>query len=617
MSEFCVNKKRNSINYSTKRKKCTPLSLITGTQTIFLKTKTNKISSNYIDISNKIKTNQYLQKNSILNRISKEKKTFMKIINKSNSNNNNKELIKSKFNTIDLKLNSISNYSNDFLYNKSAKTFINSLHTNENYDNSTYKTIFTNENLKKRNKTNIFSEKKINSNTILTIPQNNKYKNDFNIKFKKKGLFFNKKYNISLNIIDYNVRNKSNNTFNIYFNDKFHKNNKINYNKKVNNSNINYFKEKKEDIKKYKSYIKELQKEIKRKNKLKIIDNNDKKYIKNNIFKDKIKNGNNNKEKEKIKIKSFNISKSINKNYNKLLNNKPSRKEIKEKKNCVLINKNLNYKIQYKNNNTNEAEKNNSIKNQIIGKLIIKNISNKIMYKKVNNIGGNILRNQQMLKEPNNGINIKQTYELKNIEKNQSKKEVKQNIKTKLYELNNFQRNKDSFGDISENKLNDKKNIIEKNNKIPFIKPPLSKNPKNLNILSLIKENNKSFRDKSFQKFTPKGEDLNDIERILYSKDDQNEMIKENYFDNFDDLNNIVKKINFDEVNIELNNIFTSDKNNNCTYSEYDKKFNQRFINFLQLGSNNKKRNYSYGRSGSTKDNSSKKKDYSIFYIKE
>jgi hypothetical protein len=231
----------------------------------------------------------------------------------------------------------------------------------------------------------------------------------------------------------------------------------------------------------------------------------------------------------------------------------------------------------------------------------------------------NIIKKGKIYEQKNN-----KSIDVKIKEDKNKPKEIGHKRKlTKLFILNNFQRkNIIKNSDKSEDKYNEEYKIIndinntqDKNNKIPYIKPTINKNTKNLNILSLIKENSKTLKDKSFQKFTPKGEEFNDIDRILYDKEEENEIIKENYFDNFDDLNNIVKKINFDEVNIEQNNIFTSDKNKNSIYSEFEKEFNQRFINTINKDLRNKKRNYSYGKSASTKDNSSKKKNFSIIFI--
>ena len=388
---------------------------------------------------------------------------------------------------------------------------------------------------------------------------------------------------------------------------------------KVNNKKLDCLKLNKNEIKRHnverqlknnkkRAYILELKKcfdkdKEKIKKDSKINDINSLKINLKNIF-------NNENENEKINVKAIYMSKS--RNANCIKSNNKNLKITKITK--VNLDKN---NLIYKNYKAKNQQEEILLNHKCINKNIRKISKGIKIITRDENI--NIIKKEKKYKQKNNkSIDVK-------IKENKKKpKEIGHKRKlTKLFILNNFQiKNIIKNCDKSEDKYNEEYKIInyinktqDKNKKIPYIKPTINKNTKNLNILSLIKENSKTLKDKSFQKYTPKGEDFNDIDRILYDKGEENETIKENYFDNFDDLNNIVKKINFDEVNIEQNNIFTSDKNKNIIYSEFEKEFNQRFINSINRDLRNKKRNYSYGKSASTKDNSSKKKNFSIMFI--
>ena len=197
-------------------------------------------------------------------------------------------------------------------------------------------------------------------------------------------------------------------------------------------------------------------------------------------------------------------------------------------------------------------------------------------------------------------------------------------------------------------------NIIEcyvskEKNKKPKQNPPLSKNLKKLNILSLIQENNQKIRDYNIRKqrqfhsfvetdsFNKNYNNKNVYETIDYILYPENYKIKDdlNVLDNFDDMNTIIKKINFDNIDVNSNSIFTvndkqetekkSDKN--VLYTKYGEKFNNLFDKkFLNKNNNvssatqNKIKNnhnlYYSKQSGSTKDsnrqNSSTKK-YKVF----
>jgi len=568
------------MSFSKKNRKYIPLSLITGTETIFLKTKTNKIASNYMDTGGKIKSNLHPQKiNAFTKKPPRKNQTLNNIINQNITNNNNNHLFRNSFNEIDLKLNSNKSVLIDFEPEMGANSFIKSIeHNNNKYDNNAFEEINNYKSITKRNNSNTSKGSYLNAKTILITPLN--YSNRFN----KNILLIKENSNIILNTIDYKVNNK--------------KCDSLKYNKdEIKRHNV----ERKVNKNKKKSYILELEKCF---NKAKENIKNDSKINDINNLKINLKNIFNNKdENKKINAKAFYMSKSRNINCNN------KKLKIKKISNVNIDKNNLIYK-NYKDKNQKEEI---LLNHKYINKNIRKISKGFKSITKDDNI--NIIKKEKLYKQKNNkSIDIK----------NKSKEISHKRTLTKLFILNNFQK-KDSIKncDKSEDKYKEEYKIInyinnsqDKNNKIPYIKPTLNKNTKNLNILSLIKENSKTLKDKSFQKFTPKDEEFNDIDQILYDNEEENEIIKENYFDNFDDLNNIVKKINFDEINIQQNNIFTSDKNKNNIYSEFEKEFNQRFINSINKDLRNKKRNYSYGKSASTKDNSSKKKNFSIIFIK-
>ena len=578
------------MNFSTKNRKYVPLSLTTCTETIFLKTKTNKIASNYMDTGGKIKSNLPQQKlNAFTKRAPRKNQTLSSIINQNISNNNNNHLFRYSFNAIDLKLNSNKSILNSFEPEMGANSFIKSIENNNNkYDNNTLEEINDYKSITKRNNSNTSKGSSLNTKTILITPQ---YYEKNNNRFNKHSLLLKESNSINLNTIEYKVNNKKLDCL------KFNKN-------EIKRHNV----ERQLKKNKKRAYILELKKcfdkdKEKIKKDSKINDINSLKINLKNIFNNENENG-------KINVKAIYMSKS--RNANCIKSNNKNLKITKISK--VNLDKN---NLIYKNYKAKNQQEEILLNHKCINKNIRKISKGIKIITRDENI--NIIKKEKKYKQKNNkSIDVK-------IKENKKKpKEIGHKRKlTKLFILNNFQiKNIIKNCDKSEDKYNEEYKIInyinntqDKNKKIPYIKPTINKNTKNLNILSLIKENSKTLKDKSFQKFTPKGEDFNDIDRILYDKEEENEIIKENYFDNFDDLNNIVKKINFDEVNIEQNNIFTSDKNKNIIYSEFEKEFNQRFINSINRDLRNKKRNYSYGKSASTKDNSSKKKNFSIMFI--
>ena len=157
--------------------------------------------------------------------------------------------------------------------------------------------------------------------------------------------------------------------------------------------------------------------------------------------------------------------------------------------------------------------------------------------------------------------------------------------KTNRYNLNLYSSN----NNIYNNYVSKQKNKKKKQN------PPLNKNPKKLNILSLIQENNRKIKDNNirtksnFPHFPYNNKSHNckndneTIENILYQTNDK---LNNNFemFDNFDDMNTIIKRINFEDIDVKKNNIFTVEnkytgKNveNNYWYDKFSESFNQIF----------------------------------------
>ena len=219
--------------------------------------------------------------------------------------------------------------------------------------------------------------------------------------------------------------------------------------------------------------------------------------------------------------------------------------------------------------------------------------------------------------------------------------------------------NKNDFNNIYKNKVRANSNNItecflsKEKNKKPKQNPPLIKNPKKLNILSLIQENNRKIKDinvprqRQFHSFVETDElnynkiysnNMNVYETIDYILYPDKYTIKDtiDVLDDFDDMNTIIRKINFNNIDIKSNNIFTvcddndmSDtkkntgkKKENYLYNRFcenfnhifDQKFSNRHQNMSASQNKIKSNNYLYHskQSGSTKDsnkeNSSTKK---------
>jgi len=110
-------------------------------------------------------------------------------------------------------------------------------------------------------------------------------------------------------------------------------------------------------------------------------------------------------------------------------------------------------------------------------------------------------------------------------------------------------------------------------------KLPLNNKNINLNLLSLIKENNKKVNKNSKEKkrindsLDKKENSFENIQNVLSNNMDLLNDKKFIEFDNFDDLNSIVKKIPFHDIEKDSISIFSN--KNNLKYEMYIKNFNK------------------------------------------
>ena len=266
-------------------------------------------------------------------------------------------------------------------------------------------------------------------------------------------------------------------------------------------------------------------------------------------------------------------------------------------------------------------------------KQIKKENNNKLnkKYKKEEHIKLDI--NNEKEQDSNNLINKAYNFHTKFISSNTLDFNINK-IKSNQNNLN-FYRINSNNNNISDNYVSKEKNKKRKQN------PPLNKIPKKLNILSIIQENNRKIKNNMIRRKPIISSTFNDnkiynklykndcvtIENILYPDNVEFNNDTE-MFDNFDDMNSIIRRINFENVSLKKSNIFTvenkyNDKNfGNIWYEKYSENFNNLFDK--KFGNNKqdmsatqnkiKKNNYIYNskQSGSTKasnvENSSTKK---------
>ena len=625
------------------RRKVAPLSLITGSDSIFIKTKPNKITTNYIDSGNKIKSNLFLDKgnnSNLSNHLTEKINTLSSLIfsNKISESNNN-GIFSNDF------LNDYLNFGKnklkaDILQNKGVKSFIKvvednntsihkhrKLNKNRTIEHAFLKlnsNVIKEFNIKNDLEKNIASNKKIfNQSTkkasfiagikkrkVVNRNKNgSRLKNDGlylmlmnsyygldNFNFAKTGNLYIKSNLI--NTFDKENINGSENRINENFAAKSSNDSRI-HKKKEKSTHKNCLCQQRREIKKPKSFITNLANSnnglLIQSKKLNKINENNQKNIDQMKHKKIITNVNSSNI-------SLNNSKNNNKNQNMCNHLTDINDDICSKIDLLATDNEINEIDEFSSSMSQKKKVVKSLKikpNAVANRL--KNLNNnktKIKSDIFNNNQKNIVKNNKFRKIGliNKKSNTSIAYlgqKLNNNNNNIIEKKEKEQIKEKKTENVNLQ-------------------------KIPKIRPPNNyNNSKKLNILSLIQENNQKIRKKSFPKCTPKREESYDIQNVLY--DNYNDSNKKEYFDNFDGIYTIIKKINFDEVNIQLNNIFTTNPKLNNLYAEYDQIFSNYFINNIVNKNktiNNMNGNVHSSRiSGSTKENSSKGKKTSVSYL--
>ena len=78
-----LNSNQNSLNINKKPQKTTPISLLSGGKSFFVKVKSNQIATNYIDKNNKIKNGQFQKNSNTFITKEKKNKSLNKYLNNS------------------------------------------------------------------------------------------------------------------------------------------------------------------------------------------------------------------------------------------------------------------------------------------------------------------------------------------------------------------------------------------------------------------------------------------------------------------------------------------------------------------------------------------------------
>ena len=291
------------------------------------------------------------------------------------------------------------------------------------------------------------------------------------------------------------------------------------------------------------------------------IKNNIKKSNFNKIYSnlyDKYNNNTKNDNKILPKYKNDNISKRPNNpiyktisTFNNILNKNKSSIKLKEK--------NVNQKPEFNN------KKNIHIR---AGSMRIISINKRKNASKINNF--NIKNEKNKNKKVNKTLIKYNKTEKERGKKDISKKKNKNNIKQKKIE-------DDSSSDDDEEDENDFDIYAMIRSKSCYKKKTETKNL----------ENEKS--EKSEEKKVD-SEDECDIESILYGKQPK-KILNNIYDDNCDDRNTIIKYIDFNEVFLTSNNIFTENIEKNNLYSKYIPKFDEIYNKHLLKIKENKKLN--------------------------
>ena len=302
---------------------------------------------------------------------------------------------------------------------------------------------------------------------------------------------------------------------------------------------------------------------------------NKKKQIKVNNLNDKINSFHliNNKSLRQIKQ---NIKKTISKivgGYNNYGKNNSIRKN-KEKKNKNLVKKNITFCNNYNHyyNNDNNTKKDKSLDK--INKKIIKNQN--IQPKKAL---------KQILFEKKIEINLNINENLKELGMNKPNTTINKSnisINNPILLNNKNSNNKSSAITTSRTNTSSNENLEKKNkkkkekitNKLPMTKT-------NINLLYLIQENNKKDKNNSKEKDILKESSyknvnsFENIENVLSSDINFLDGTKFIGYDDFEDLNSIVKKLPLNKIELKSQSIFSV--NNNIKYDIFKINFNKFF----------------------------------------
>jgi len=280
---------------------------------------------------------------------------------------------------------------------------------------------------------------------------------------------------------------------------------------------------------------------------------------------------------------------------NKLIANK-NNNLYRDKRNLNNFKKSLNHsqniKVDIPNAYINNSLIEHNSKINISNKMIDKENKNKInkKYKKFQNMKINIIDSYSHNTYSNSNLfNYKPKFVSSNIIDN-----INNINKITISEYNIFN-NKANSNNITECYVSK-----EKNSKKPKQNPPLSKNSKKVNITSLIKENNKKIKNNNsrhkhqIHSFIEnnnchKRYNTNIYETIDYILHPENYKIKNNIevLDNFDDMNTIIKRIDFENVDLRNSNIFTLNEEGNDKQDEMNLLYKRYSMNFNSLFENN------------------------------
>lgn len=510
-------------------KKKAPISLITNTQTIFIKNKRGNIASSYIDGSQKIQKS--LQGKTILKNYCVNQPTApIQSINNHIKNQSN--ILKT------IQTSIVSNY-------KPNQT--QSTHSIVNAFNSKITDLQLKDNAIKEQ--NGKGSKKSNDATINSN--------------------MNEKANVNGNA---NVSKQCTNSHNVLL--KMGLKNKDN-NAKNKNANVNLNKRK---IAK-KSFVKNLDKINSIKNKLHFKENKFKKVLEKIQAKKPLK-----------KTETVSISLKEGKNANctfrnhKCLNSLPG----------DTTNITMPSKIDDSNSYTLTQTVNNLYCNTIESQINSKINANTVCQKEKEKQIPKVIKPSELKIEYKKGNNISVSISLGHEKQNTSSSIVFNKSITVANDKNKEQNdnNCNFYKDKSLKKKNSNYNREKDKKKAP-------KCPIKLNLLSLIQENKiKLKKEKEFNSSRCSNED---IDTILYTVHELIDTQRYQEFDNYDDVNSIVKKIHFEKVNKKSVSIFSEDT---TVYQLYSHKFTERFLNRIQRYKNSEQRT---NASISTCENSSKK----------